>query len=491
MTDIRNYSLEELEGMLAQWHKPLYHAKQVFPWMYQKGVLSFDEMTNLSLDLREKLKGSFVLKELKLEKLLKSVDGTQKFIFRLEDGNLIESVLIPAEGRKTACLSTQVGCRYSCKFCASGLLGFKRNLDTWEILAQILQITSATHRGSAGKVSHIVFMGCGEPLDNYDNVLKAIRIINSRDGLNIGARRITISTSGVISAIERLAKEGIQIELSVSLHASDEKTRTRLMPINRKYPLKELIAACRKYAALTKRQVTFEYVLIKGMNCSLEAANNLVKLLKGWNAKVNLLIYNPVNEFSYAAPHNEETLKFKQALKKGGLVVTLRKSRGQDIAGACGQLRARYFAVANFLADMRLETITFIFWLIFCAVLYAQEPIFRVCLHDICIEVEIADTDNERQRGLMYRESLPEDKGMLFIFDYKAPHSFWMKHMNFPLDILWIDKDKKIVDIKTNAPPCNEICESLIPGDKAFYVLEVNAGFAKKNKIRMGDRVSF
>lgn len=338
MTDIRNYSLEELEQLFKDWKASAYHAQQVFSWIYQKEVTSFDEMTNLSLDLRKRCKEKFIFQELKLIKMRESTDGAKKFLFGLEDGSLIDSVLIPAEGRNTACLSTQVGCKYGCRFCASGLLGFKRNLAVWEMLTQLSEINH-TNRGGSGKVSHVVFMGIGEPLDNYNNVLKAIKIINCRDGLNIGARRITISTSGLIPGIEKLSQEGLQIELSISLHASDDKTRTQLMPVNKKYPLKELIAAGKKYASLTDRQVTFEYVLIKGVNCSDNSAHNLVKLLKGWNAKVNLLIYNPAEELPYDPPSNNEVVVFRRILKKAKIPVTIRKPRGKDISAACGQLR--------------------------------------------------------------------------------------------------------------------------------------------------------
>jgi 23S rRNA (adenine2503-C2)-methyltransferase len=340
MTDIRDYSLEELEQIFRKWRISVYHARQVFSWIYQKEAASFDEMTDLSLDLRKRFKEQFIFQELKLIKMRESTDGTKKFLFGLEDDNLIESVLIPAEGRNTACLSTQVGCKYACRFCASGLLGFKRNLAVWEILTQLSEI-NRTKRGGSGKVSHVVFMGTGEPLDNYENVLKAIRIINSGEGLNIGARRITISTAGVIPGIERLVNEGLQIELSASLHSACDKTRNQLMPINRKYPLKELISACRKYALATGRQVTFEYVLIKDINCLSQDAKNLAKLLKGWLSKVNLLIYNPIEDFSFKAPDKSEALAFKQILQNEGIPVTLRRPRGQDIEGACGQLRLR------------------------------------------------------------------------------------------------------------------------------------------------------
>ena len=340
ITDIRNYSLEELAGILQQCRLPDYHARQVFSWIYQKQAGSFEAMTNLSLDLRSRLKERFVFQPLELEKLRESADGTKKFLFRLGCGNLIESVLIPVKERLTACLSSQAGCPFSCGFCASGITGFKRNLSSGEITGQLLEISYKLSPESA--ITNVVFMGAGEPLDNYENVLKAVRIINSRDGFNVGARRITISTCGIIPGIKRLSNEGLQIELSVSLHAADEKTRSRLMPVNKKYHLRDLISACKDYAALTKRQVTFEYVLIKGINCSKEAADNLVKLLAGWECKVNLLVYNRVEEFSYQPPDEREVEFFRWLLRKRGIVVTLRKSRGKDIEGACGQLRAKY-----------------------------------------------------------------------------------------------------------------------------------------------------
>ena len=343
MNDIRDYSLEELEELFKNWQEPPYHARQVFSWIYQKGIYSFDMMSNLSLEARKKLKENLCFKNPKLVELRESLDGTKKFLFGLEDGNLIESVMIPQKGRNSVCLSTQAGCKYGCRFCASGLLGFKRNLSAWEIIAQLIEINRSMrpHPGGEGKVTHIVFMGTGEPLDNYDNVLKAIRITNAKDGLSIGARRITISTAGVIPGIERLAKEGMQVELSVSLHGADDKTRSALMPINRKYPLKDLIPACKKYALSTRRQVTFEYVLIKDVNCSVRDAGNLAKLLRGWIAKVNLLIYNPIKELVFKAPCDEEISAFKQMLQKEGIAVTSRKPRGRDIEGACGQLRLR------------------------------------------------------------------------------------------------------------------------------------------------------
>ncbi len=337
ITDIRDYSLEELEGIFKQWGLSGYRARQVFSWIYQERSSSFEEMTNLSLDLRSRLKERFAFSPLGREKLQESADGTRKFLFCLQDGNLIESVLIPVKDRLTACLSSQAGCKFSCGFCASGISGFKRNLQAGEITGQLLEIKRELSRDRA--LTNVVFMGTGEPLDNYDNVLKAVRIINASQGFNIGARRITISTCGIIPGIKRLSGEGLQIELSVSLHASDDKTRALLMPVNNKYPLNDLIAACREYAEVTNRQVTFEYVLIKGLNCSKEAADNLIRLLSGWECKLNLLLYNPVKEFPYQPADDREIEFFVWLLRRQRIMVTMRKSRGKDIDGACGQLR--------------------------------------------------------------------------------------------------------------------------------------------------------
>jgi 23S rRNA (adenine2503-C2)-methyltransferase len=330
-------SLEEIKELLKEWKEPPYHAEQIFSWVYQKGVLDFSKMSDLSVSLRKKLEDSFLIFGFRLKKKLVSQDATQKFLFELSDKNLIESVIIPAEGRVTGCVSSQVGCKFGCGFCASGLLGFKRNLSCAEIIEEVLYL-----KNNAPGLTHLVFMGTGEPLDNYDNVLKAIRIINSKDGLNIGARRITISTCGLIPGIKRLQEEGLQIELSVSLHAADDKTRFSLMPVNKKYPLARLIAACRDYFRKTGRQVTFEYVLFKGLNSSLQSAQNLSRILRGFDCKVNLIPANPVKESSLEPPNKLDILLFKDYLLKHGVNVTLRKARGEDIEAACGQLRLRY-----------------------------------------------------------------------------------------------------------------------------------------------------
>lgn len=317
-----------------------FHARQIFKWIYQKGVLDFQKMSDLPAGLREQLKKDFYISGLKLIEKLQSRDGTEKFLLELKDKNLIECVSIPHERRVTGCVSSQVGCKFACRFCASGLSGFKRNLTTGEILDEALYLKNNSRTKD---LTHIVFMGTGEPLDNYAHVLKAIRIINSEYAFNIGARRITVSTCGVTPGIKKLADENLQIELSVSLHAADDKTRSLLVPMNKKYPLKELINTCAEYIIKTDRQITFEYALIKGVNSGLPDARKLSTILRGLRlAKVNLILANSVRELNIEPPNKLEILFFKDYLLKQGVNVTLRKSRGQDIDAACGQLRLKY-----------------------------------------------------------------------------------------------------------------------------------------------------
>lgn len=340
MQDIKELNLEDLEKILKKWDYPQFHAQQIFSWIYKKGVTDFSAMSDLPQELRRELEENFILSELKLVKKLKSVDGTQKFLFALKEGYFIEAVIIPAEGRITGCISTQAGCKFGCRFCASGLLGFKRNLSMAEMLEEVSYLKN---NAQEKKVTHLVFMGIGEPLDNYENVLKAIRIINSPLAFNIGARRITISTCGIIPGIRKLAQENLQVELSISLHATDEKTRSYLLPINKKYPLAELIKACREYIKVTGRQLTFEYVIIKGINSDLQSAKNLSTILRGLKlAKVNLIPANPIEELDIEPPAKLEILLFRDYLLKKDVKVTLRKPRGGDIEAACGQLRLRY-----------------------------------------------------------------------------------------------------------------------------------------------------
>lgn len=340
MRNIKELNLEELKKVLNGWREQVFHAKQIFSWIYQKGITDFDAMSDLPSGLRKKLKENFYILDLKLIKIFKSKDGTKKLLLELKDNHLIEAVVIPTQKRITGCISTQVGCRFKCFFCASGLSGFRRNLTCSEMLEEVLYLKN---NALDKKLTHLVFMGTGEPLDNYINVLKVIRIINSPFAFNIGARRITISTCGIIPGIKKLSDEDLQIELSVSLHSADDKIRSQIMPINKIYSLKKLIQACREYIQKTNRQITFEYVLMKDINSDLPSALILSKILKYLKlCKVNLIPANPVKECNVEPPPKIEILLFRDYLLKQGINVTLRKPRGQDIEAACGQLRLRY-----------------------------------------------------------------------------------------------------------------------------------------------------
>jgi 23S rRNA (adenine2503-C2)-methyltransferase len=336
--NIKELTLQELKEVLAGWKEPAFRASQIFSWVYRKGAKDFERMSNLPAGLRKRLEQEFFLFSLELAASQESRDKTRKFLFKLPDARFIEAVIIPAEKRLTGCISSQAGCKFACTFCASGVLGFKRDLSTAEILDQVLHLRDS----SLAPLTHIVFMGTGEPLDNYDNVLRAIRIINSEEAFNIGARRITVSTCGIIPGIKRLSEEGLQVELSVSLHAAEDKVRDKLMPVNKMYPLKDLLGTLRKYVEKTNRQVTFEYILAKGVNSDLPTARKLCKILEGLNCKINLIPVNPQENLGLEPPAKLDILFFRDALIKSGITVTLRKPRGQDIEAACGQLRLRY-----------------------------------------------------------------------------------------------------------------------------------------------------
>ena len=336
--DIRDLSLEELVGYFQAQGEKNFRAQQVWEWIYQKGVWSFEAMRNLPQGLRQMLSEDFHLAPQVVLQRQVSSDGTTKFLFDLQDHEKIETVLIPTSTRTTVCVSTQAGCKFGCKFCASGIGGWVRNLSVAEILAQILHV-----KGEAQKhkkpLSHIVFMGTGENFDTYENLLKAIRMINAKEGLNIGSRRITISTVGIIPKIKQLAEENIQVELAVSLHGYNDESRDQLMPVNKKYPFTDLMQACREYVRVTKRQITFEYILIKGLTCTEKAAKELGKHLKGMICKMNLIPYNPVKEFPHQTPSPEEMRAFQRLLRKYGIPATIRTPRGRDVSAACGQLR--------------------------------------------------------------------------------------------------------------------------------------------------------
>jgi len=335
--DIKDFTLEELKNQMNACGEPSYRARQLFSWLYKKGKNNFAEMSDVPAASRQKLEKNYYIGSFIPVERLKSSDGTEKFLFGLRDSNFIETVLIYSKKRSTVCLSTQVGCKYGCAFCASGLLGFIRNLSVSEIVNQVLFLEFGLKR----KITNIVFMGMGEPLDNYENVKKAIVILNSSEGMNMSAGRITVSTCGIVPGIKALKALKAGINLSVSLHAADNRLRNTLMPINKIYPLEEVMMACRSFAETKKGDITFEYVLIKGKNDSLDDAGRLAALAKKVNAKINLLSYSPIPQ-SKLRPSGEKTIKaFASSLEKKKTKVTLRRSKGADIAAACGQLAVR------------------------------------------------------------------------------------------------------------------------------------------------------
>ncbi|MFA5146246.1 MAG: 23S rRNA (adenine(2503)-C(2))-methyltransferase RlmN [Candidatus Omnitrophota bacterium] len=335
--DIKDLSKKELEDALEKLGARRYRAAQVWSWLYKRGAGSFDKMSDLPEDLRRKLKEAFHITRLVLlDSRRSSADGTVKYLFKLEDGNTIETVFIPEGRRGTICLSSQVGCKFRCSFCASAPFGFVRNLRASEIIDEVL---SVKEKNPLPGLTNLVFMGIGEPLDNYANLMKAVRVLNDKDAFGIGARKITISTCGMIPKIKKLEEEGIQVELSVSLHSADDRVRSGLVPINTKYPLAELIDTCREYTAVTGRIVTFEYVLLKGINSSEDDALKLVSLLKGLNCKVNTIAYNQIKAKGFEPPSAREIKLFIETLKAGSVQVTHRKSKGEDIDAGCGQLR--------------------------------------------------------------------------------------------------------------------------------------------------------
>jgi 23S rRNA (adenine2503-C2)-methyltransferase len=360
MLDIRSQTPEEIQARLQNWGQPGYRVSQVLEWLYQHRVTTWEEMTNLPKDLRDLLAQHYALDTLELARRQGSRDTTQKFLWRLKDGSMIESVLIPANpalygepsDRHTLCVSTQVGCAYGCRFCASGLEGWKRNLRVEEIVEQVLAVerggaiqnSESGMHGSGGVsrlVSNLVIMGMGEPLANYDNLLKALKILNAPWGGNIGARKITISTSGLAPQIRRLAEEPFQFRLAISLHGATDETRGKIMPVNRKYPLKELTAACEYYEQEKGRMITLEYILIAGVNDRLSQVPPLAQLARRLHAKVNLIPYNTVEGLPWVRPEENVQEAFLEALERRNVAATLRREKGHDIEAACGQLRLK------------------------------------------------------------------------------------------------------------------------------------------------------
>ena len=339
MQSIYDLNLQDLENYLVNSGLKPFRAKQIFKWLYEKRIKTFSEMSDISKDLQEKLNNDFSIETLKIKDQQISKDGTQKFLFELNDGALVESVLMVFEYGFSTCVSSQVGCNMGCSFCASGLLKKQRDLTAGEIVSQALMIQRELDK-NGNRLGNIVVMGTGEPFDNYDNVIKAMSIINSPYGLEIGSRHISISTCGVVPGIKRFAKENLQYNLAISLHAPNDELRSKLMPINRAYPLKELFTALKEYSALNNRRLTFEYLLLKGVNDTPKHANEIKELLKGLNAYINLIPYNSVKEKDFETSSEENALRFYDLLKKNGVAVTLRQKKGDDIDAACGQLRA-------------------------------------------------------------------------------------------------------------------------------------------------------
>lgn len=360
--NIKELSKEELAAFIERLGLKPYRTEQIINWIYRRYAASFDEMTNLSKDTREKLKETAVISNLTLLKTLKSKDGTQKFLFELEDGELIESVLIPDNERLTLCISSQAGCAMSCGFCLTGSAGFRRNLKSYEILDQVISVmriirdtTLSKPEKSGHHITNIVLMGMGEPLNNFNEVVSALWKIT--DLMKFSKRRITLSTSGIVPKIRSLAETGLGVNLAISLNATTNETRSMIMPVNKKYPLKDLIKACRQFPLPPRNRITFEYVLFAGINDSEDDALRLVNILKGIKSKVNLIPYNPPHtvtnnhapksskRFShFSRPSEADILAFQKILLDRGLMAVIRKSRGTDISAACGQLKADYTA---------------------------------------------------------------------------------------------------------------------------------------------------
>ena len=340
---IRSVGVDEFEHQLATLGEPAYRASQILDWLYQKRVRSFAEMTDLPQPLRQRLTEIFDFGEPEIVRVLGSRDTTRKFLLRLSDGSLIETVLIPASpalygqksDRRTICVSTQVGCAYGCKFCASGLEGFSRNLRPNEIVDQILML----ERESGEKIDNIVFMGMGEPLANFENLMSSIRIINAPWGIGIGARHITVSTSGLVPQIKKLADDPTQIRLAISLHGASDDVRNQIMPVNRRYNLTALLDACRYYVSHKKQRLTFEYILIAGVNDTDDQAHRLAAIAGNLGAKINLIPYNTVEGLSWTRPSRNRQESFLSILRGHDVASTLRREKGHDIEAACGQLR--------------------------------------------------------------------------------------------------------------------------------------------------------
>ena len=339
MTDIKSLTLQELKTELTAMGEKAFRAGQMYDWMHKRLAESFDEMTNLSQAMRSACKERFDYVTLKAVQVQESqIDGTKKFLFELPDGNLVESVWMKYHHGNSVCISSQVGCKMGCRFCASTLDGWERNLLPSEMLEQIYAITRMTGE----RVSNVVVMGTGEPMDNYDNLVRFIELLTNEDGLNISQRNITVSTCGIVPGIRKFAEEGLQVTLALSLHAPNDEKRKELMPIAKKYSLKEVLEACDYYFEKTGRRISFEYALVGGVNDNDGEAQELISLLQGRNCHVNLIPVNPIKEREYVSTNRQKTEQFKNKLEKSKIQCTIRREMGRDIDGACGQLRRRH-----------------------------------------------------------------------------------------------------------------------------------------------------
>lgn len=341
MKSIYDLSLNDLENYLLENGIKPFHGKQIFKWLYHRRIDSFSLMSDISKKTIEKLENEFEIAPLIIRDMQVSRDGTRKYLFEMSDGALVESVLMIFDYGYSACLSSQVGCNMGCSFCASGLLKKQRDLLPSEIVRQALMIQKDLDKEEK-RLGNIVVMGTGEPFDNYDNVMKAMNIINDPNGLEIGARHISISTCGLVPMIERFSHENLQYNLAISLHAPNDELRSKLMPVNKAYPLDQLMKALKGYSELNNRRLTFEYLLLKGINDRPEHADQIAKLLRDMNAYINLIPYNPVSEKDFETSSDENALRFYDLLKKRNIAVTLRQKKGDDIDAACGQLRANH-----------------------------------------------------------------------------------------------------------------------------------------------------
>lgn len=336
--DLRDFELESLVEVMKINKIPSFRGKQIFEWVH-KGIESFDEMNNIPKALKEQLSENFMISNMSVLEVMKSrSDGTRKYLLKLQDGNVIECVFMKYKHGNTLCISTQVGCRMKCSFCASTIHGLERHLTAGEMLGQIYTVQNDTKE----RISNVVLMGSGEPLDNYDNVMKFLRLVNHPKGLNISMRSITLSTCGLVPKIKELMSEKLQLTLAISLHATTDEKRSSLMPVNKSYPLKELLETCKEYTKFTGRRITFEYALIASENDSEDEAHKLGQLLKDIHCHVNLIPINPVKEKDYKATSNENARAFQAVLKKYHIEATIRRELGSDIDAACGQLRNKH-----------------------------------------------------------------------------------------------------------------------------------------------------